>query len=287
MLKTHLPLVLCLGLVACGGGGGGIPPIITSGNYLTVAQEALSSSKYLLDTSALANGPPPATGSCPGGGSIAVTVHDVNGNGKLDAGDSFTMDMTRCQYPGMTLDGSLAVSVNTLAGDMSTNIYALGASLTFTNLTTTTAASTTSGNGIIGLALSSRGLNDQTASITSPSLVTLQTYANVSQSLTLTNVSVTQTLTPTGTGFSSSFAASGSFGSSAFNNNSLTLTNITPFVRSSTQNYPASGQLVVADATHRQVRMTALDSTRVQIEVDAGANGRYDLSVTKLWSELL
>ena len=45
--------------------------------------------------------------------------------------------------------------------------------------------------------------------------------------------------------------------------------------------------MIVSDATNRKVRITVLDSSRVQIEVDAGANGSYDLSVTKQWSELL
>jgi hypothetical protein len=315
MLKFHASIVLCLGLAACGGGGGGgIAPIITSSNYLTVAQQALSSTKYFLSSGSFASGTP-ATGvqapiapvqqglgaiprqlaagtqsqtiACPVGGTMSVTATDANGNGVFDAGDSFSMAMAHCQYAAESLDGALGVSVNSLSGAINSNVYALGASMSLTQLTISTAAVTTSGSGSIGLSLNSRGLNDQTLTITVPNFVTTSTYANVSDSVTLTSFSIMQTLTPLAAGVSSSYSASGSFASSAFNNNPLTIASVIPFYQSSGQNYPASGQMIISDATNRKVRITAVDSTRVQIEVDAGANGIYDLSVTKLWSELL
>ncbi len=323
MAKIHASLVLCLGLAACGGGGGsgsGSAPIITSDNYLTVAQEALATTKYLLTSGNFVSGTPAATGApaqvlsaalpqvarglgaarrqlasssqsqtvaCPSGGSMTVTAVDANGNGVLDAGDSFSMLMAACQSAGETVDGALGMTINSLTGDINTDVYALGASMTFTNLASTSAATTTTGSGSIGLVLTSRGLNDQTMAFTVPSFVTTSTYANVTHSVSLTNFGLTQTLSPSGSGFSSAFAVNGSFASSAFNNNSLTLSSISPFVQASTQAYPASGQLVVSDATQRKVRITALNATQVKIEIDASASGVYELSVTKLWSELL
>ena len=218
---------------------------------------------------------------------MTVTAVDANGNGVLDAGDSFSMLMAACQSAGETVDGALGMTINSLTGDINTDVYALGASMTFTNLASTSAATTTTGSGSIGLVLTSRGLNDQTMAFTVPSFVTTSTYANVTHSVSLTNFGLTQTLSPSGSGFSSAFAVNGSFASSAFNNNSLTLSSISPFVQASTQAYPASGQLVVSDATQRKVRITALNATQVKIEIDASASGVYELSVTKLWSELL
>ncbi len=324
MSKIHAALVLCLGLAACGGGGGaGSAPIITSDNYLSVAQEALASTRYLITSGSfasptgaaapqlaaqrqgvwaalpqlasgwgtarrqLASSSQTQTVACPEGGSMTVSAVDANGNGVLDSGDSLGMLMAQCQSAGVSVTGALAVAINSLSGDISAGVYSMGASMTPTNLTTSSAASTTSGSGSIGIMLTARGLNDESLSLTVPNFVTTSIYANVTHSVTLSNLSLAQTVTPAGTGWSSAVSVNGSFSSSAFNNHSLTLNSVHPFVQSSAQSYPASGQLVVSDATQRKVRITALSATQVQIEVDASASGVYALSLTKLWSELL
>ena len=60
-----------------------------------------------------------------------------------------------------------------------------------------------------------------------------------------------------------------------------------PFVRQLSQPRPASGQATVTGANGAMLRLTALSSTQVRIELDADANGTYETSVIKLWSELI
>ena len=47
--------------------------------------------------------------------------------------------------------------------------------------------------------------------------------------------------------------------------------------------YPSSGVLVVTGSGGRKARLTALDNTRYQVEVDADADGSYEWSMTGLW----
>ena len=329
MRKIVTSIALSLGIVACGGGGGGsgdggAAPIITSSNYVTVAQEALSSIQYVVTSGDILKGSTPASGlqsrlviarfarsrlsqlttwagaspqqasagtqtqrvPCDSGW-MDVTANDANGNGLPDAGDSFTMVMSDCRFGSDTLSGTMSLTINSVSGDLNSNVYSMAASMSFANLRSASLTTSTAGSGSLGMTVASRGPNDSTTTITLPSFTTASTTANVTQSVTLTNLTVAEVVVPAGAGSSSSLTVNGGFSSSSINNNTLTITTASPFVQSGAENYPASGQLIFSDATNRKVRVTVLNSTSLTIEVDAGANGSYDLPVTKLWSDFV
>ena len=51
--------------------------------------------------------------------------------------------------------------------------------------------------------------------------------------------------------------------------------------------YPSSGQIVVTGAAGTHLRVTALDATRVQLELDANGDGTYEASVVLPWSSIV
>jgi len=329
MSKPCLSMFMCLGLAACGGGGSSPPPtdgpVITAENYVTVAQETLNSSRYLVGSTDIFSGavvgvqasdsanlvrfavaqlprlnawvrsaPQQVTGvtqsqsfACPAGGTMTVAVNDANNNNAPDAGDSFNLSMSGCAADGEVLNGVLAFSLNSVSGDLTTDIFSLGAAMTFTNLTATSATTSTTGNGSMTMQFTSHGLNDYLIALTLPSFSTTTTYGGSTATLTLTNFALAETVSPVGAGFSSSDSVSGTIASSALGSKSVVIATASPFVISSTDLYPASGQYIATDSSNRKVRVSATSSTSVLIESDADANGSYELSTSKLWSELI
>ena len=318
-------------LTACGGGGGGgdsgsgvpvgTPLTVTSSNYVAVAQEALSSSFYLVNSTDLVTGaqlsdpsviirfgqaqlpklsqwladaPAQVTGvtqtqteACPGGGTLTVTANDANGNNLLDAGDSASLTASNCTFEGNVLNGELSFTINSATGDLRTQSYSASITLTFNQLTAQSASASTTGNGSLTLSGSAKAANDQSFSLSMPSFALSSTYGGVTYSRSLTNYTTSEIQSPAGTGFSSSTEANGTLSSSAFESIFVTIATSGPFVRSNLQAYPASGQATAIGANGSQVRITVIDNTSVRIELDADANGTFETSVTKLWSELV
>lgn len=302
-------------------------PVVTAANYVTVAQETLNAANFLDGSTNLFSGAVTgvqASGSapllrfgiaqlprlngwlsgaqqqltgvvqsqsfaCPAGGTMMVSVNDANNNSALDAGDSFTLTMSNCAADGEVLNGVMGINVSSVSGDLTTNVFSLGASMTFANLSATSATTSTTGNGngSMTMVFTSRALNDYSIALTLPSFSATTTYGGSTNTVTLTNCAVSEIVSPVGTGFSSADSVSGGITSSAFGNQSVTIATISPFVTASTDLYPASGQFVVTDAANRKVRMTASNATTVLIEADADANGSYELSISKQWSALI
>ncbi len=302
------------------GAGGGVTATkvaINAGNYVTVAQESLSSTNYVADAGTLATGadisnsdvlvsfgqaqaaiissrfgraPALATGvvttnieQCSGGGTLTVSENDLNGNGRPDAGDSASLTATNCTYQGSTLNGGLSLMVNSFSGNVDVPPYAIGITMTFNNLSARSAAATSTGNGTIALAVNVSSTTNQTSTLNAPRFATTATYGGTTYNRTLENYTVSVALTAT----TSTTAASGSISSSAFGSKLVTIATPMPFVRQLTQSRPASGQAVVTGENGSALRVTALNSTQVRIDLDADGNGTYETSVTKLWSELI
>ena len=322
-------------LSACGGGsdGGVSPPspavpgpvatqaTLTSANYVSVAQETLSSSSFLntgtsfatgaqvSDQAALirfgkdqlpklsrwfANVPNQAVGavqtqmeSCAGGGTLLISENDVNGNLKADAGDTALLTATNCIFEGQSLNGKLVLTVNSVTGDVDVFPFGLSVNIGFENLTTQSSAGRTVGNGSMVVVITARAVNNKSVSVSAPSFSMSTTYGGVTYSNGLTNYLVSESVGPVSGGFTSTASTSGTLSSSAFESKSITASTPVPFVRSSTQAYPASGQLVIAGASGSKIRVTAISATTLRIELDADANDVFETSTTKAWSEML
>jgi hypothetical protein len=289
---------------------------LTDANYVAVAQESLSSSTYLADASTLAVGAEvnnadvlvrfsqaeagklsarlagkqalvtgasiSTTEQCTGGGTLTIVENDVNGNDLPDAGDSASITANNCLFQGSTLNGGLQLVVNAFSGNINTLPISATMTLTFANLTAQSAAASSTGNGTMVLSLNAPTSSSQTVSLKSTQFTSTSTYGGATYSRSLDDYTVFVDANTT----SSKTSAAGTLTSSAFDSKSVTIATPKPFVRTFTQRYPASGQATATGANGAMVRVTAVSSTQVLIELDADANGSFETSVTKLWSEL-
>lgn len=310
------------------GGGGNTPSAsfkLTSGNYTLAAQEALSTANAMQGASAfsevvtgvavsgpglplafaraqvpklqdwLRTVPQQVTGAvqqysepCTGGGSLGVTVSDVNGNQSLDAGDTVNIVATSCNFNGNMVNGSLGMAVNSTSGNLKSNVYSLNLGMAFGNFSvgSTTGADTL--NGSLTLAVQSTGFNSLVSTLSAPNNLTMGgNYGGVAYSRSLSGYSSTVTVSPVSSGYTESTVFNGTLSSNSFNAQTVVFSNTTPFVRTHLQNFPAAGQLVLTGADGSRVRLIAQSVTQVQIELDADGDGVYEAGTTRAWSSLL
>lgn len=308
---------------ASGGASGLVetPATLTQANYVAVAQEALSSSAYLTTATDLVSGaqvsnpevlirfgqaqlpklshwlagaPAQAAGviesrmeACAGGGSLTLSVNDTNGNHLPDVGDSVALTATNCSFEGEMVNGQLVLTFNSITGNPDYYPYAFSVNLAFNNLVAQSASIRTVGNGNLTLSINARAVNDQSLGLRTASFALVTNYSGTTYSTALTNYQASENINPAGTGFTSTTSVSGALSSSAFESKFVTIATPISFVRSSTQNYPGSGQMFITGAAGSKIRVTVTNTTTLLIELDADANGSYETSTSKLWSEML
>lgn len=330
--KALLSWAMLALLSACGGGGGddggspvlpvvATPLAITASNYQAVAQQTVTATTYLMDSTSLATGaemaprgrvligfarlqvdrlgaifaarPAVATGvtttetvGCSGGGSITATINDLNGNQAIDSGDSATMVAANCVELGATINGTIAIEFRTVTGDLNGPNYSATVVMSLSNLRASTGAGSATGNGSISMAITGSGPDAGTLDMTIGSLTMTGQIAGVNETLTLQDWRIVSTVSPTAGGVSTSSTVSGTLISASLTSQSITVATVTPFVQSDSDFYPSSGQFIANGASASKLRVTALNSTTVRIELDADGDNVYETSVNRLWSEL-
>jgi hypothetical protein len=295
---------------------------LDSNNYSTASTEAASSALFMLDAPSAAlgvdstdanevirfgldqvpslgdwfKGAAVATGvvqsqtaNCSVSGTITATVTDADNNGKLSTGDSFSITANNCKSSNtVSMNGGITIDVLALTGDLASNVYNASLKLTYKDLSAVTTASTVSGNGDITLTATANGVYVRSQSVVSKSFIANASYGSASSSRSLTDYSATLAMAPNSPAstFKTTSSVTGTIASSALANKTVTIATITPFVRLSTDAFPSSGQATLTGATAAKVRLTALNATTVQLELDANADGVYETSSTKLWSAI-
>ena len=298
---------------------------LTSSNYTAAAQEAMAAANSVQDAAAFSEvitgaavsgqglplafvraqvpklqewfrtAPQQVTGaeysqteSCPGGGTLAVTLRDVNGNQSIDPGDSATIVGARCYFEGSMVNGTITMVVNSMSGNLNSDVYRLNLGMVFSNLVATNGSNSDTLNGGLTLAIQSNGFNNSVTTLTAPNSLTMAgNYGGVAYSRVLSGYSSTITISPTASGFSESTIYNGTLSSNSFNAQTVVASTVTPFVRTNLLGYAASGQVVLTGADGSRVRITAQNVSTVQIELDADGNGVYELATTRAWSSLL
>ena len=227
--------------------------------------------------------------NCPVSGTLTAVVSDADNNGVLSVNDSVSITANNCkQNTTATMNGSITFTVLALSGNLNSNFYNASLKLTYNNLSAVTSASSLVGNGDITLSASANGVNVRSQSVDSTSFTANATYGATNYSRSLSNFNSTQTMasnTPVST-FKVTSNASGTVASSALSNLKVVISTTVPFVRKSTDAFPSSGQVSLTGASAAKVRLTAQSANSVLIELDANADGIYESSTTKPWTEM-
>jgi hypothetical protein len=317
-------LAACGGDGDDGGGTGGVtrtPLAIDANNYVTVATESVSAVSYVMDASEFFTGaqvssqrllldfaraqalrlpqrfanvtPLPSgavfteTETCSGGGSLAVTTNDVNGNEVLDVGDSITIVATNCVEFDSTMNGTMGMLVTKMSGDLESDVYDFGVTMTFTDLSVAMAEGTTVGNGTMAMEMAMTAPHTGSMSLRFDGLTMSGTYGGTPYSRTMWDFDIADTYSLVNNMFHGSAVLSGVLGSTALDDEAVTLSTLQPMVSVGEDEYPSSGQILATGAANSKMRMTVQNATTVLIELDANGDGTYEAMITKPWSELM
>jgi hypothetical protein len=224
--------------------------------------------------------------ACAVSGQWVATINDADNNQAVSAGDSLSITFTNCiDVAGETINGTLSAGYTAVQVSPTLTV---SASLSFANLTAVVAGGTARFNGSLSLSYSEPTADTQvstltvaapltvSASRTSPTAysdaVTLQAGFQSTSTRTLSLAQISGTVN----GAVSSVSAGGT----------VTLSTTVPIVQRDADLYPTSGQIVAAGAVGR-LRTTALNTTNLQIELDANGDGSYEASKVVLWTTLL
>lgn len=293
---------------------------ITAQNYEAVAQEALNSSNYLLNTAQqlpigvqanlsqnlLATGEAQAqellkrfgkskavaigasyteTEACPSGGTLTYSENDRNGNEMPDAGDSVSITASNCNMGGgVTMNGTLGMVVSAFSGNLDSFPFKIQASLTYDNFSITAANTKATGNGTAEITLNANSARQISTAIRTDRLTMTATNAGVQMRQSLVQYQATSSMDSS----LSSASVDGTVESSNLADKSIRIATPTKFtVDASRGRYPYQGEMVVTGANKSAVRLKAIDANSFQIELDADGDGSYEVKQTKSWSSIL
>src|SRR5204863_4202798 len=80
----------------------------------------------------------------------------------------------------------------------------------------------------------------------------------------------------------STVTLNGSFTATSLNGR-VTVATVQPVSELSTDLYPYAGQIIVTGAAGSRLRITVIDATQVQLELDTNGDGIYEASTTVPW----
>ena len=293
---------------------------VSASNYTTVAQQSVSSSLYLLDSAEsvlgaqsaglnaplryalaqterlaawFAKAPRSVAGAtqsyseaCAGGGRIDLVLTDVNGNGQLDANDGVELTAVSCVEDGVTLNGTLDMTLTAVTGSFGAVSYSGSVRLRLSNFSSQTATASATGNGEMTVDLSVNSATSSSATLTVPAFTLSGQSGGVSYNSSLSNYRLSVVKAPTTASYTVAVSVSGDLSGSLLESKQISLSTPTPLLRNATDTDPSSGQLLVRGAAGSQVRISAQAGGVALIELDADGNGSYELSTTRSWSQL-
>jgi hypothetical protein len=226
------------------------------------------------------------TVSCSVSGSFTATLNDADNSQTTSVGDSLSVVFTNCsEVPGEVVNGTITAAYTAV---QATPTLSVGATLGFGNLSATVQGATASFNGSLALSYAKPTADTEVSILTVAAPLTISANrsspSTYSDSVTL-QAGFSSTSTYTVSLAQTSGTVSGAV-SSTRAGGTVTLSTTQPVVQRDVDLYPTSGQIVATGATSR-LRTTALNTTNVQVELDANGDGTYEASKTLLWSTLL
>jgi hypothetical protein len=215
---------------------------------------------------------------CGAGGGITATANDVDGDGRIGAGDSVALRFDDCVEQGVTLSGSMSFAVQRLTSTTAAN--SARATFTFTGFRAQSGSDVATADGDLTL--------DATISKASPlvSDVSLSgTRLEVSEGAAASTLAnYTGRLQEDATARTYSYTVQGQAAGSALPG-TLTLSTPTP-ISGTIGADPVAGVLVVQGANAAQARLTVTPPTGVTIGLDANGDGTLEAQKLLTWAQL-
>ena len=213
---------------------------------------------------------------CKGGGSVDVTLDDVDNSGALSTGDRLSLIYNNCTERGVTVSGGLSIS-NFFFLKPSSVAFSSSGTISFNSFIYSDGLTNGTMNGTFNFSVSTNDGNFITSTITGASLTVTET----STTLILSGYSMDQTNDISTGAFT--LSANGTVNSSALGG-SVTFTTSTPFRGTGTSN-PNTG-VVKINGVGSSVTLTVLDSTNVRLDVDSNGDGVTNSVINTTWAVL-
>jgi len=320
-----MTLVL-LGLAACGGGSGGgdgavvVPPpvavlsAVTSENAETLAGAATSAALVSGDLGSLGGGSAdagpqpgmqtkttgknhwdllvgklvghyfaapigPFTDPCLVSGFVTLSG-DISNPATLSPGDLITSVFNACDDgDGVVMDGQLDMRIDSLEGSLDTGLFRLVMTLTLTGLVMDDGVNPVTSNGALKLELETRNFPEM-ADVVSGTRLRLSTPIS---ELLQEDFRTATTVDASTLGYS--IIATGKVSADSFDG----------YVTYATQDpltgvgsgFPFAGGLLITGANGASILITALDSTRVLLEIDFNGDAAVDETREITWIQLI
>ncbi len=325
-LRTGLALTLTAALTACGGGGDSSPTTptpptspsatLTASNYQQVARASVQGSMFLSGTNNIAvslsgrSASRPTSAAleqvrrisaagrlrpsavkvdefaCEVSGKVLLSINDANNNDKLDVGDSFGLEAQDCRDSDTSVSkGKVTITIREVTGDFGAGTYGAKLELKLEGFTEVEGNETYTGDGSMIINVTQSGASN-TSTLEVPRLAVTSTQSGVTSTQSMTNVRVSEEYRTDNAGTTIITSVNGTLATTELGGQAVTLETLTPLRALESENFPNVGQMVVSGGGNSRMRITALNKTQVQLELDANGDGTYEDSVVKLWTDL-
>lgn len=221
-----------------------------------------------------------ASDACTYGGNANASVNDANNNDELDAGDSMSISFANCAISSTErISGSFSMVVNSYSDG-----YYLSAdiSMSLNNFSVVSGNTSASAAGDMRLRIQESSTNT-TYLISSNSIRSSTSVSGVTKSTSMTGVSMTLNESNSG---NEQLTFSATLAMPSFANQFVVLTTTSPWLMRNGANSPYAGQMLIAGEAGSKIRITAVSTSNVRLELDAAGDGAYEESRVVTWASL-
>ena len=269
---------------------GSAPVALRTGVLQSVVQRGLVAAFGSRHSVSIASATRPAatsssTDPCSVSGSITTTVSDTDNSQSLSRGDALTLTFNQCQDASDdVVSGVMIFTIGSVTSGQS-NVQFSG-SLAFEQLSASSGTRLANIQGSVGVAATITSTSFQIALTVGANALTVTSSATGYLDTIVYEPGMQVTVTATdGAVTQSDVTLNGSFTASSIGGRVVVAT-VLPLRQLGTDAYPSSGQVVVTGASGTHLRVTALSSTSVQLELDANGDGTYERSAVFAWDSI-
>ena len=227
-----------------------------------------------------------STDPCTISGSVTTTVTDADHSNSVSGGDFLSVAFDQCvESTGESTNGTLVFTVGSVSTASNSDVSFSG-SVAFQEVSVTSGgrASTVDGSVAVTATITSTsfqmaltvGANALTVEILSPGYVDTIVYEHDMQLTILASEGVAEQTEVTLNGAFSAASIGGR----------IVVATVQPVRQLGGDAYPSSGQMTVTGAAGTRLRITALNATQVQLELDGNGDGAYEGSGVFTWTSL-
>jgi len=318
MPRLTSPVLVSLAMLlgACGGGGGGgaapaaVPAVIDAGNAATITREVLDAGLGAGSFGAVVGGIlsadggtnalvlgmagqrktiqqvrpsvviPAETFDC----LVSGTVRLSGSLASLDTitpGDRIDATFSDCDdAEGAVYDGGLRLDIASFSGDIVSEQFLLGASVTLSSLRISEDGATATGNGAFDLDL------DLTTPLRSDLTVSgaLLEVGSDTDAWVLRDFAVTVLEDATGIDVLTQYSGTGTLEGSDFEG-AVDFVTVMPLVAAG-DDYPSTGEILIEGAAGATIRATVLNAQTIQLTIDLDGNNVVDETQQIPWSTI-